>query len=132
MTEPPRQDDRGEGAAHAAPCGIDAALIVDPAVGGLQRAGGTAPHAERLRQRIVGVDETAHRKLGRLAAALVAADAVGDGADDVAVGDPGVAIGDPALAEAGRDVIFVGRALASLAGETDANPEISLRPVHHA
>ncbi len=67
---------------------------VDPAIGGFERARGPAPHAERFRQRIIGVDEAADRKLRRFASALVAADAVGDGGDDVAVG---VA----ALAEAG-------------------------------
>jgi hypothetical protein len=45
---PPRQDDRREGAAHAAEQGIGAALRVDPAIGGFQRARGAAAHAERF------------------------------------------------------------------------------------
>jgi hypothetical protein len=119
VTGPPRQDHRGECAAHAAKTGIDAALRVDPAVGGFQRARGDAPYAERFRQGIIGVEEGAHREFGRFPSALVTADAVGDSSYDVAAEAAG-------LAETGGYIVFIGGPLAGLADEADANPEISL------
>ena len=92
---PPRQDDRREGAAHAAELGIDAALRVDPAIGGLQRTRGAAAHAERFREGIIGVDEASNREFGGFASALVSADAVGDRGDDVAVAPAGPAEAGP-------------------------------------
>ena len=50
---PPRQDDRREGATHAAEQGIGAALRVDPAIGGFQRTRGAAAHAERFGEGII-------------------------------------------------------------------------------
>ncbi len=121
---PPRQDDRGKGAAHAAEQGIGAALRVDPAIGGFQRTRRPAAHAERFGKGIIGVDEATNREFGGFPPALVSADAVGDRGDNVAVGHTGPA-------EAGPDVILISRALAGLADETDANPEISLRTDRH-
>ena len=51
----------------------------------LQRARGAAPHAERFRQGIVGVEKAANSKFGGFASALVTADAVRHGGNDVAV-----------------------------------------------
>ena len=124
VAQPPRQDDRGEGATHAAEPGIGAALRVDPAIGGFQRPRRPAAHAERFRQRIIGVDEAADRELGGFPSALVSADAVGDGGDDIAVGHAG-------LPEADADIILIAGALAGLADETDAYSEISLRTDRH-
>ena len=124
VAQPPRQDDRGEGATHTAEQRIGAALRVDPAIGGFQRARGPAAHAKCFGKGIIGVDEASNRELGSFASALVSADAVGDRGDDVTVAPTGPA-------EAGPDVILIGGALAGLADEADANPEISLRTDRH-
>src|SRR5438552_6321808 len=103
---------------------MGAALRVDPAIGGFQRARGPAAHAKCFGKGIIGVDEASNRELGGFASALVSTDAVGDRGDDVAVAPTGPA-------EAGPDVILIGGALAGLADEADANPEISLRTDRH-
>ena len=102
VTGAARQDHRRERAAHAAEPGIDAALRIDPAIGGFQRPRGDAPDAQRFGQGIVGVEKTTHGQFGGFPSALVAADAVSHGGNDVAVEHAG-------LTEAGRDVVFVGR-----------------------
>ena len=124
VTGAARQDHRRERAAHAAEPGIDAALRIDPAIGGLQRARGDAPDAQRFGQGIVGVEKTAHGQFGGFPSALVAADAIRHRGNDVAAECAG-------LTEAGRDVVFVGGPLAGLADEADANLKISLRTDRH-
>src|SRR5207253_6177008 len=83
-----------------------------------------AADAERLRQRIIGVQKAADGQLSGFPSTLVTADAVGHGGDDVAVEGPG-------LTETGRDIVLVGGALAGLADEADANLKISLRADRH-
>src|SRR5260370_41578786 len=104
---------------------MDAALLIDPAIGGLQRPRGDAADAERLGEGIIGIEKTTDGQLGGFPSALVTADAIGHGGYDVAVECAG-------LTEAGRDVVFVGGALAGLADETDANLKISPRRDGHA
>jgi hypothetical protein len=72
----------------------------------LQRARGGDGDAERLRLRKIGLDETAHGGLGRLAPALVAADPVGDDGDDV-------------VARPGGDVVLIVLPGSALGGEAE-------------
>jgi len=88
-------------------------------------ARGAPTDAERFGQRIIGVDETAHRELRGFAPTLVSADAVGNCGNDIAAYDA-------VLAEADGDVVLIGRSFTGLARETDTNPEISLRTRGHA
>jgi hypothetical protein len=70
------QHQRREGASHPRqPC-IPAAFGMDPAVERIQNRRGRAPHFHRLRQIAESIQETAHGDLGRLAAALCAANSI--------------------------------------------------------
>ena len=78
MRDAPAQHQRREGASHPRQLGVSLTLGMDPAIERIQDRGGGASHFHRLGQVAKSVEETAHRDLGRHAAALGAANAVGD------------------------------------------------------
>ena len=94
------------------------AFRMDPAIERVQHDRGGTPHLHRLGQIAEPVEETAHRDLGGLAAALGAADAVGDRRDHVAA-----RLGQ-LRAEHGAGEILVAFARAV----SEANPTLTLTP----
>ena len=75
------QHQRGEGAPHSRELGVLAAQGIDPAVERTDDLGARSLHLHGLGQIAKSIEETAHRGLGRGAAALCAADSIGDRRD---------------------------------------------------
>ena len=113
MRDAAAQHQRGEGASHPRQLGIALALGMDPAIERIQDVGGGAPHFHGLGQIAKSVQEAAHRGLGRLAAALGAADPIGDRRHHVAA-----RLGQ-LRAENGAGEILVALARPGLRGEPD-------------
>ena len=85
------QDQSGESGRHVGEFGIDAALRDDPGIDGVERPRRRLPNAERAGQGEEAVEKTAHGEFGRLAPALVPADAVrhrGDGGGAASIRAP--------------------------------------------
>ncbi len=79
MRDASAQHQRREGASHSRQAEIAGALRMDPAIECVQHNSGRAPHFHGLGQIAKSIEETAHRDLRRLAAALGAANSVCDG-----------------------------------------------------
>jgi hypothetical protein len=84
MGDAPAQHQRSERAAHAGQRRIALALTVDPAIERTDDGRRRAAHLHGLGHVAKAVEKTAHRGFGGDAAALGAADAVGDGRNHVA------------------------------------------------
>ena len=75
------QHQRRQRATHSGELGVLPAHRIDPAVERTDDSGARSLHLHRLGQIAKSVEEAAHRGLGRDAAALRAADAIGDRGD---------------------------------------------------
>ena len=124
MRDAPAQHQRGESASHARRVGVALALRIDPAVERIEHGRRGAAHFHGLGQVAKTVEETAHRGLGGDAAALGAADAVGDRRHHVA------ARLRQLPAEYGAAEILVALARSGFGGEADARLDAG-NPLSH-
>ena len=118
------QHQRCQRATHSGELGVLAAHGIDPAVERVDDFGARALHLHGLGQIAESVQEAAHRSLGRNAAALRAADAVGDRGDQL------LARLGQLRAQQGAGEIFVVLARPGLRGESDARPHPGLNRRH--
>jgi hypothetical protein len=83
VRDAPAQHQRREGASHPHQLGVALTLGLDPAIECVQYPGRRASHLHRFGQIEKSIQKTAHRGLGRHAAALCAPNSVGDRRDNV-------------------------------------------------
>ena len=125
VRDAPAQHQRREGASHPGQLGVTLPLRIDPAVERVENLGRGTPHFHGLGQVAKPIKKAAHRGFGRDAAALGAADAVGNRRHHVA------ARLRQLPAENGAGEILVALARPGLRRKTDACPDTGDPISHH-